>query len=153
MLRLRPVPSSDADAVKGESESVCLHRGLQASWVHQWVVCLCSSGQSSGRVPTLICAGTYDEPNCMYKAKDLDHAVAVVGYGTDDAGKDFWIVKNSWSSHWCVHSAFPANTVLYRLPSLVIIMSSSCGSSWAHAGVGSSKECVLQLKLHRATVP
>jgi len=47
-------------------------------------------------------AGTYDEPNCMYKAKDLDHAVAVVGYGTDDAGKDFWIVKNSWSSHWCV---------------------------------------------------
>ena len=44
--------------------------------------------------------GTYDEPNCMYKAKDLDHAVAVVGYATDDAGKDYWIVKNSWSSHW-----------------------------------------------------
>lgn len=36
----------------------------------------------------------------MYKAKDLDHAVAVVGYATDDAGKDYWIVKNSWSSHW-----------------------------------------------------
>ncbi|CAL5219433.1 g1262 [Coccomyxa viridis] len=45
-------------------------------------------------------SGTYDEPNCMHKAKDLDHAVAVVGYGTDDAGKDYWIVKNSWSSHW-----------------------------------------------------
>ncbi|CAK0742229.1 hypothetical protein CVIRNUC_001381 [Coccomyxa viridis] len=45
-------------------------------------------------------SGTYDEPNCMYKAKDLDHAVAVVGYGTDDSNKDYWIVKNSWSSHW-----------------------------------------------------
>ena len=55
------------------------------------------------------CAGTYDEPSCMYKAKDLDHAVAVVGYGTDSAGKDYWIVKNSWSSHWCV-------TELARLP-------------------------------------
>ena len=36
----------------------------------------------------------------MYKAKDLDHAVAVVGYGTDDSDKGYWIVKNSWSSHW-----------------------------------------------------
>ena len=47
------------------------------------------------------CAGTYDEPNCMWRSDDLDHAVAVVGYGTDDAGVDYWIVKNSWSSHWC----------------------------------------------------
>ncbi len=52
-----------------------------------------------------LCAGTYDEPGCMWHADDLDHAVAVVGYGTDEAGADYWIVKNSWSSHWCACSS------------------------------------------------
>lgn len=30
---------------------------------------------------------------------DLDHAVIVSGYGEQD-GSAYWIVKNTWSSHW-----------------------------------------------------
>ncbi|TOF88153.1 hypothetical protein CGJ15_24830, partial [Vibrio parahaemolyticus] len=42
-------------------------------------------------------SGVYYESSC--DPEYLDHAVLVVGYGTED-GEDYWLVKNSWADSW-----------------------------------------------------
>lgn len=45
----------------------------------------------------LYTTGIYDEPSCS--SLFLDHAVGLVGYGTD-GGVDYWLVRNSWGTTW-----------------------------------------------------
>lgn len=65
-------------------------------------------------------SGVYDEPSCSPEEEDLDHSVALVGFGTDEAsGKDYWLVRNSWcvSFHFVCVSVFLAFGSLVPLPS------------------------------------
>ena len=48
-------------------------------------------------------SGVYDANDCKKGLADLNHAMDLVGYGTDDAsGLDYWIVRNSWGNGWGV---------------------------------------------------
>ena len=42
-------------------------------------------------------SGIMNAPNC---GTNLDHAVTAVGYGADDQGNEYYIVRNSWGPSW-----------------------------------------------------
>jgi C1A family cysteine protease len=45
-------------------------------------------------------SGIYNNTKCATKLKGLDHAVLISGYGTTLDGRDYWLVKNTWSTLW-----------------------------------------------------
>lgn len=67
-------------------------KALKKAVAHQPVSVAIEAG---GRALQLYQSGIFNG-HCGTK---LDHAVVVVGYGTEN-GKDYWIVRNSWGSGW-----------------------------------------------------
>lgn len=46
-------------------------------------------------------SGVYTDSSCGNNEESLNHAVSVVGYGTDSlTGQDYWLVRNSWGRSW-----------------------------------------------------
>lgn len=43
-------------------------------------------------------SGVYDDAACP--STGSNHALNLVGYGTDSSGNPYWIVRNSWNTWW-----------------------------------------------------
>ena len=43
-------------------------------------------------------SGVFD--GCSATQPDIDHAVTLVGYGSDADDGDFWLIRNSWGTAW-----------------------------------------------------
>lgn len=53
---------------------------------------------ASGTAFQLYSGGVYSSTRC--NGNRINHAVTVVGFGTDSANMPYWIVKNSWGPNW-----------------------------------------------------
>jgi hypothetical protein len=45
-------------------------------------------------------SGVLKVSTCKYDTSQIDHAVVLVGFGTDANGVDYWTIRNSWSTYW-----------------------------------------------------
>jgi len=59
------------------------------------------SDYSGGIYDDRRCCDADTDPNCIY---NLNHAVTIIGYGTE-GGQDYWLIKNSWGS-WFGENGF-----------------------------------------------
>merc|ERR1719265_552847 len=45
-------------------------------------------------------SGVLKVDSCKNDATQIDHAVVLTGYGTDEKGIDYYTIRNSWSTYW-----------------------------------------------------
>lgn len=45
-------------------------------------------------------SGVLKVESCRHNETQIDHAVVLVGYGTDEHGTDYYTIRNSWSTYW-----------------------------------------------------
>uniref|UniRef100_A0A8C9Z5J6 Pro-cathepsin H n=1 Tax=Sander lucioperca TaxID=283035 RepID=A0A8C9Z5J6_SANLU len=50
--------------------------------------------------------GVYRSTQCKNTADKVNHAVLAVGYGVEESGMPYWIVKNSWGTAWGMDGYF-----------------------------------------------
>ena len=50
-------------------------------------------------IPIFYRSGIYNDRTCSSNPSSANHAVVIVGYGTDK-GVKYWIIRNSWGPNW-----------------------------------------------------
>jgi len=85
-----PVQVSEVNPVKGREEAQ-----LMASIVNGVTSVTVDAESAAFHYYT---GGVLNDDSC---GTSLDHAIAAVGYGTDEeSGLDYWLVRNSWGADW-----------------------------------------------------
>jgi len=45
-------------------------------------------------------SGVLEVASCKYDPDQIDHSVVLTGFGTSEHGKDYYTIRNSWSTYW-----------------------------------------------------
>ncbi|KAF5729176.1 Xylem bark cysteine peptidase 3 isoform 2 [Tripterygium wilfordii] len=64
-----------------------------------------SAGMDGSAIDFQLYTGGIYDGDCSDNPDDIDHAILIVGYGSED-GEDYWIVKNSWDTSWGMEGYF-----------------------------------------------
>lgn len=45
-------------------------------------------------------SGVLQVNSCKHDPNQIDHSVVLTGFGTDEHGNDYYVIRNSWSTYW-----------------------------------------------------